>query len=540
MKLKLFTLPLVCALLAGAPLAPVSAQDALQNLIPDNAAGVVYVKSLGELQGEIQKLANMFQEGMGDEVDIQSLMMFLGLDDLLDMSKPAALAIGMPEDDMAPPSMVLILPFKDAEAAVESVNSTGQFDSDAVARGSFVAFAPEGSFKPGSKPCALLQGMPKTDVAIRMNLEAMIANYKDMIAAGMEEASEELMREMSREGPGAEAMGKMMIQFMRDAVASARMLDITLNVEGTGVDMGAAITVADGSPMATGLKMGSQSLHALAARLPSSHPMAMMMSLDMEGLLQFLMPTYEAMAEDMPEEFGAAFKEMMSVNLEMAKALGDDIAWSMGVGSKGIEMAQAFTAKDPEAFIGRWIDMLKMPLFADMGVSPKVGESKTSASGATMREIAMEFDWDVFGQTFGAPEGAGEEIESMLEMVFGSRQLKMVIGHVGKTVALTMGGDPSLAAGVSGGQSGGKGVLAQTLAKAGASPAFVWSMDLRGMMLAAGNLADRMGMSGEVPDFGKGPACPVGIYAGRTGLVFRGGMHADVGQILEMFGPFMR
>lgn len=538
MKSKLFALSLAAALFFGAG-APVSGQDALQNLVPDDAMGVFYVKSLGQLQNEVKALAEKFQEGAGDEIDLQMMLGFIGIEDELDLSKPAAFAIGGPTEEGGEPTPVFILPFVDAKEAAASINSSGEYDSDAVVRGNFVAFCPEGTYKPGGKPCKLLNGIPNTDLALRLDLGTLIAKYKNEIAAVMDEATEEMMREVEREGAAATAAVKPMLEFVKGFIDSARLLDVTFDINGTNVDLRTALTVGQGTPLAKGSVMGSATLPALAGFLPSSHPVSMMMSFDMEGMMKAFMPMYDAMGDEMPEEFADAFKSLMKANLELVSMMGDDMAFSLGAGSKGIEFVEVFTSDDPEALVKKWSELMQTETLQKMGFVAKVGDAQRTAAGS-YREVEFSVDWDKFSKTFGAPAGISEEVEPMLEALFGSKNLKFGMATAGKAAIVSFGGDNLMEKCIAGAAQGAKGTLAKTLEKAGKSPAMVFSMDLRGIMKAAGMVADRMGMGDEIPDLGKGPPCPVGVYAGRTGLVFRGGIHADLGQIAEMFAPFMR
>jgi len=540
MKSKLLVLPVLASMLAGVMTAPVAAQDAFQNLIPDDAMGVVYIKSLGDLEAKAKRLANLFVEGSGDEIDFQGLVaMGLEVDDELDMTKPAALVLGAPSDGMDEPTPVLIIPFKNSKEAADSLNSTGMFDTDAVARGSHVAFSPIGAYKSGSKPCKLLATLPGADVVMRVDLESLIARYKDDIGMVMEMMSDEMMAEAEREGAGAAQAIEPMIAFIHQVVDSARLADVTLNIDGTKVDVRSALTVGQGTPLGKSVAMGSAALPSLAGFLPASHPVAALMSFDMEAMIKMFMPMYDAMAEEMPEEFGEAFKGTMRANLEMAALIGDGIAFSIGTGSKGIEVLQVVTSDDPAALVEKWVQTLQADYLKDMGLVFKVGDAKAVAGAATVRQATVTMDWDVFSEMFGAPAGMADMVEPMLEAMFGSKDLKFSLGTSGKNVVMALGGDGTLFEKSIAG-AGAKGVLGNTLKRAGAAPAFVYAMDLRGVMKSASAMAERMDMGDEIPNLGNGAPCPVGVYAGRTGLVFSAGMHADLGQIADMFAPFMR
>lgn len=542
MMKKSFLMPLLAALLfSGAFTAPVAAQeaDALQNLIPDDALGLIWVKSLGGFQSELKKLVASVDENAAEEVDIQELLALLELSDLgLDMTKPACFAMGPPEDEFSEPVPVMVLPCKDAKKAGAELNAMG-YDSDAVVRGSYVAFAPIGTYTAGTKPNSLLNGLPGSDVVLRVNLGSLISTYRENVDMVLDMAAEEMTAEASREGPAAEAAIEPIIKFLGDVVDSSRMLDITLDIDNTAVDVACALTVGQGTPLAKGTAMGSGTVGSLAGYLPSSHPIAMLLSFDMQGLSKFLEPLYGAMEKELPEDQREGFKAMMSAQREMMKSLGNDLAFSMGVGENGFELVEIFTADDPVALMSKWQEVMSGDLLKSMGLSATYGELQKTAAGSTRQKITMKIDWEKLMAWAGAPSGAGDELAPMMQALFGSEDLVMHTATMGKHAVIALGGDTLLQQSLAGMQRGATGVLKQTLGKAGKAPAFVLSADLRGVMKAVKAVATRMGMGDEVPDLGDGPPVGIGFYAGRTGLVFRGGVHADVGEIAKLFAPFI-
>ncbi|NRA94904.1 MAG: hypothetical protein HRU14_01700 [Planctomycetes bacterium] len=525
-------LPLLAALLfSGAVATPAVAQDAFQNLIPDDALGLIRVKSIGGLLSEVQALVAAIDPSMVDEVDAQELLALFDLADLeLDMTKPACFAMGAPEDASSEPVPVIVLPCKDAKKTAEELNAMGP-DSDAVARGSYVAFATQGTYTAGTKPSALLNALPDADVILRLNLGGLIEIYRDDVDMGLDMAAEQMAA-----GAPTAALGTMMesvTDFLGDVVDSARVLDVTFDIDKTLVDFGMALSVGQGTALAKSTTMGSNSLGALAGFLPASHPISLMFSLDMKGMAAMLETMNGELAQEMPEEMRENYTALMSASTEVMKLLGDDMALSVGAGANGLELVEIFSVSDPAAMMASWKEIMGSDAFKEVGTSAVFGEPKTDDAGVTYQTITMSVDWEKTMALSGGPEGMGAEmaqqIVPIMQAIFGSQNMTMQTATVGKHVLIGMGGDTLLKQSIANMKSGGSAGLKATLARAGTAPAFAFDADIRGIFKAVKVMADRMGQGAAVPTLPPGPPMGVGVYAGRSGLVYRAGVRADVG-----------
>ena len=535
MTKKSLVLPLLAALLfSGAVAMPAAAQDAFQNLIPDDALGLIRVKSIGGLQSEVRALVGAIDPSMVDEVDVEELLALLDLADLeLDMTKPACFAMGAPEDAFSEPVPVVVLPCKDAKKTAEEINAMG-YDSDAVARGSYVAFAPMGTYTAGTKPSPLLNALPSADVLLRLNLGGLIEIYRDDIDMVLDMAAEEMAA-----GAPTAAVGTMMesvTDVLGDVVDSARVLDVTFDIDKTLVDFGMALSVGQGTALAKSTTMGSSSLGALAGFLPASHPISMMFSWDMKGMTAMLETMYGELAQEMPEEMQESYTALMSASTEIMKLLGNDIAFSLGAGADGLELVQIFSVPDPAAMMASWKELLGGDAFKSVGTSAVFGEAKTDEAGVTYQAITVNVDWEKMMALSGAT-GLGAEVAQqmapMMQAIFGSETMTMQTATVGKHVLIGMGGETLLKQSIANMKQGGSAGLKATLARAGTAPAFAFDADIRGIFKAVKLMADRMGQGDNVPTLPPGPPMGVGVYAGRSGLVYRAGLRADVG-IMQM------
>ena len=528
MTKKSLVLPLLAALLfSGAVAMPAAAQDAFQNLIPDDALGLIRVKSIGGLQSEVRALVGAIDPSMVDEVDVEELLALLDLADLeLDMTKPACFAMGAPEDAFSEPVPVVVLPCKDAKKTAEEINAMG-YDSDAVARGSYVAFAPMGTYTAGTKPSPLLNALPSADVLLRLNLGGLIEIYRDDIDMGLDMAAEAMA-----DGAPTPAVGTMMesvTDVLGNVVDSARVLDVTFDIDKTLVDFGMALSVGQGTALAKSTTMGSSSLGALAGFLPASHPISMMFSWDMKGMTAMLETMYGELAQEMPEEMQESYTALMSASTEIMKLLGNDIAFSLGAGANGLELVEIFSVSDPAAMMASWKELLGGDAFKEVGTSAVFGEAKTDEAGVTYQAITVNVDWEKMMALSGGGADLGVDMAPIMQAIFGSETMTMQTATVGKHVLIGMGGETLLKQSVANMKSGGSPGLKTTLARAGTAPAFAFDADIRGIFKAVKVMADRMGQGDNVPTLPPGPPMGVGVYAGRSGLVYRAGLRADVG-----------
>ncbi len=529
---------LAALLLLGVTPSSASAQDAFQNLIPDDAMGLVYMRSMGGFQSELQAIVATLDEDAAEEIDIETILGMLDLAEIgLDMTKPACIVMAAPEDEFTPPTPVLIMPCKDAKESGDTINAMG-FDQDAVVRGGYVAFSPEGMFKAGSKPNSLLANLPDTDLVIRIKLGGLIETYRADIDMVMDMMAEEVSAEAAAAGAGAAADS--MIEFITEVIDSAHMMDITADMNGTAMDVSMALTVGQGTPMAKGGTTGTNGVAAAAGFLPASHPMSLAMNLDMKGMVEFMMPMWKEMAEEMPKEQSAAYMKLMDASAQMMGAMGGDISFSMGVGAGGFEVVQVYSLSDPASYMEFWRSMVSGDAASGMGMGFSVEDYKTD-NGVSCQKVTMSMDWDKLMAINGIPEGMvdTEEMAGMMAMVFGGEDLVFHWGAVGKNMVMAMGGDTLFKQCIENPGKGPSAGMKKTLAKAGTSPGFAMDVDVRGIMKAAGMMAEKMGMGGQMPLPGDGPPVSVGVYAGRSGLVYSAGMHADVGELAKLLSPFI-
>ncbi|MAG56419.1 MAG: hypothetical protein CMJ83_09025 [Planctomycetes bacterium] len=527
---KLWMLPLLVALVVTGLSAQEQKGDVLATLVPANALAVAYIPNLTNAEAKVRKIAAMIEEDAADMIDVAGLTAMAGGEELpIDGSKPAAIAVCPPEDDFADPTIVLMLPFKDAKKVGQDIASMG-FDQDPVVRGNYVAFASEGNFKVGDTPSRLLVGLPNADGVLRIDLAAVLKTWGDEIGEGLEMAMEQALEESGGD-PAAEAMIKPMFQWTRAVMDSADLLDINLKISDTNVNFGFDLREKKASAMAKSGLIKGGGLGRLAGLLPSSHALQMMMSLDIGGLMKTFMPMYKKIAESMPEEQRDAFNQVMDANLKLLDGLGSEFGFSMGASSKGIQLVQVFTADDPAAFVKKTLGFMNNEMFQKIGVIGVAGETKDGIS-----TVKMKFDWEKLGQMVGQPIGDPEMMVGIMKSIFGEDDPTMRLATVGEnTVVVTIGGGEALMrTALAGFEGGAKGGLKNTLDKAGRAPAMVFHMDLRKAVTQVISLVEAMDMGGDMPQVADGPPAPIGVYAGRSGLVYSAGITVEVAGVANM------
>lgn len=546
-----FALAFSCALLllsgalrAQETVVEAVAADPIANLIPADAAVVIRIAPLGELEGKIKKLVASIDKDFAEMIDASALLQEMGFEAELDRSKPMALSLRLAEDDpTSPPTITMILAIKDPAALSEML--TGNIASEPVVRGSYIAFSPDGPYAPGEGKSRLVKRMGNRDISVVADLNLLATTFKPFMEMGLASFEQEAL-------PGLEmAMGpdgaKMVMGWVETAEAFVEALDtfdLHFLTDGNDVELQVGMDTKSGSRFSKMTWSDQANLGKVARGLPAGHPVAILMSMDFEAMTAQFMDLMKQLGESMGEEDLAMTLRMMEKSKEAIKLYGRDVAMTMGFGKGGIEFAQAMSTKgDAEKMAAEWRSLYADPLWKDMGVDVDFGETK-ALEGASISPMKMRMDMKKLIGDQELPEEVQGMISEMMAKVFGGKSGE-IHGHLltkADTLSFGLGSEAGLkecADQFVQGASANRHV-AYGLKKAGKNAAMMMTMDLREVLRQARVAAEAFEAADGFPRIGAGNSVPIAVYAGASGTRISMGMATLMDDLAPIVRQLMR
>jgi hypothetical protein len=162
----------------------VEAPSDVASLVPADSDMLLYVPSVEDLEGKLRRVVSAIDPQMVDQVDVNGMLSQMAgpLLDLVDRSKPLAIAMKM--DPEAGPVPTMVLPVTDVAAAKKRFKDGGQ--QEPASSGSYVQMM----MKPGAPPAGgstLATDIPEGDLVVRVNLAQLVAENREQVDAMLEE-----------------------------------------------------------------------------------------------------------------------------------------------------------------------------------------------------------------------------------------------------------------------------------------------------------------------------------------------------------------
>jgi len=470
-----------------------------------------------------------------------------------------AIAVGLPAEgealDAALEGVTMIFGMKDAAAAKKAMEEAFEKQMADVPEKyrpkpeERPTFTVSGSYLTMSRGPAGARGgariaatAPEGDVGLRVDLGAIVARYRSDIDKGMAEMEKGMSQGMGNLPPSAASFGNMfkgLAEGIKDLVNSAETLDVGVSVDGGHVELAVGFVAKEGSKLD---KQGHDhaGLASMAAHLPQGMPLNLLMSIDMGSMMTWLKPLMEAGMEQMPEADKAKFKAYIDETMEMSKLLGPNMAASVSLGDKGIELVEIVECKDAATYIARVDKLFASDVLAAI---PGFGGKKTGTTkvaGVDVHSYALTLDMQKMMEGQGAgkelPPEMLEKMSGMMQQLFGEDGITFHMAAVDNLMVVTMGGTDRLAAGIESirkGDAKAPAALQAGLDRAGGTPTFLMQMDVRALARQIMGMVRGM-MDKELPEVPAGAPIPVLVWGKHDGRVYGGGLKVDVGGIVDM------
>jgi general secretion pathway protein G len=521
------------ALLALALQTPAQPAVTLADLVPKNTVAFVQVPSLERAARFAGRMAQVFGPSGAPAIDVPALLSMIeipGDPGAIDPARPFGICLLLEEAAGAQPLPAFLVPVRDAQAYLKSLGEGGH----AVAKGGYVCVGLAGLPELPSAPAAIARGLPEGEIAARIDLGRLIDQFGETIDQGLNEL-EAQAGALPASAPGGIDTTPVMgayVDWIHDLVDSAETLDLALRLEGDELELGLALTNAEGSALSNFGSKEKTGLRALAGLLETDSGLSMLMGMDAASLMKRFQPFFDALPAVYPEPMRPAMKQLFEHMADFYGFMGTAQAASMDFTDSGMRYRVYSKGGDP----------LKL-----LDVYRKLGDS---LPGFEFRELAerevaglkvsgMRLKFDIAAMMKGL-EGKDQalppELDSMMAKLFGKDGLALQVASKDGLSVMVMGGDEeylrsSLARMSS--KSAPPPFLARALQQVGdLNPCLIVRYDLGRMMTGIKDLVANM-----VP-LGAGAFSPIALsfsaWGGVDGRVWRGAMAANLSEIAAL------
>ncbi len=531
----------------------------LAELVPTNAVGLLYVKSARTFEASLKRLLEKIDPEMASGVDFGAMVgsMLMDQADQWDMEKPMAIAVALPPEgagfEQVMNGVSMIFGMKDAAAAKKAL--------DASIEKQF-AGAPAGMAKPGVQVegdfltisqgpggprggCRLATAAPDADVALRLDLAAIVARYRKDIDGAFGKMEEGMSGKAGDMPPGMAGLGdafKGIAGGLKDFMNAADILDLGVSVDGDAVEIAVGFAAKAGSKLDVASSTG-EDLAAMAALLPEGMPLNLLVSMDMGKLMDMIKPLMASMMKTMPEDGRAKFQAYWDETVDMSRLLGPNAAESFGFSPEGaIEAVAVMECKDTATYLKRMEKLITGGrLDGVMGMSAKA-TGTTTVAGVEVHSYTMTIDVAKMMAAQGTgkdlPKDVSAPMTSMMQAFFGGEGLQMHVAALDGNLIMAMGRSQRLAGVIEAVRTGGTApaAVSQAMARAGGTPSFLLQMDARALARQFMGLA-RKAMdkhAADIPEIPAGRPIPVTVWGKHDGRVYGGGLRVDVGAVVEL------
>jgi general secretion pathway protein G len=326
------------------------------------------------------------------------------------------------------------------------------------------------------------------------------------------------------------------VGWIRDLLDSAETLDLGLRLDGDELELGFALSNAEGSALASFGSKEKTGVRALAGLLDMDSGMSMLMGMDVAAMMKRFQPLFDAMPDVYPEALRPAMKQMFEHMADFYGFMGTAQAASMDFLGTGMRYRVYSLGGDP---------LKLLELYRKLGdLVPGFGLTlvpEREVAGVKVNGVRLKFDIAAMMKQFGdkdVPHKADPQFDAMMEKLFGKDGIALQVASKDGTAVLVMGGeDDYLRASLArlSSKSAPPAFLARALAQVGdLNPCFVVRYDLGRMMDGMKEL-----MSSIAPDaavgLSMGPLAlsPV-IWGGVDGRVWRGALATNLSEIAAL------
>lgn len=423
-------------------------------LVPADAVAIVRMESFDDLALRVARLRELMDtdgEDFTAETLARATLGAIGMEEAaataLDTSRALAFALRLDPAATPPFSLLALLPAADPDRLTEQLRSSGVATRSEAG---YVAAWLDGAPPDSADGSRLLAGLPDGIVSARVDAGALYASFGIMIGFALNAAESSIEEEMAAEGsPGSAEILAPIFSFVRKAVSSADLLDVSLGVDDDGYSLALALTLKAGSPAAAFAHAPAPDWIAQCRRLDPEAHFAFLASAEFGALLKF----YASFYDDLADEFAAhaedpqvASAEMRRFFAEMRKAysgLGRSLAGSGTFAPDGVRGCWSAAAADPAGAATAFISLMHAPGMEALGMR---GTEPAAVTIAGLSGSAWEMEWDLatlsqLASTGQDPRVAEAAAKTMTALYGGKNGARFAVLAGDGAVHMLIGGD---------------------------------------------------------------------------------------------------
>lgn len=512
-----------------AKMAPAGDAAAIASLVPADTTLLLRISSVQKLEEITNRLSTELP--LPPVPDVLGMTAVLGLDPAaVERDRPLFLCANLGEKD-APPLLTLIAPVEDPDAIAKTAAGQGA----AVAEG-YVALS-QMKTDPRSGGSPLTAGILAGDISSRCDLAHVVRTYRDDIEEGLR-WFEEAFAEGTRQGlptydPGE--MTRKITDWVRRLVDSAETLDAVVNHDKGHFDVQVALTASEASPLARAAARTKTELAALGRCLPPDMPVTLLLHFDIAGMNDLVLPMLSALMEKRTDEERREVEDSFRRMSEASEMLTDDWAMALDFGKGGMRVAMVGGARDAQAYLVAYRELMQAPALAQMGMEVK-SEGSREVAGTKVERMRMTIDVQKYMEFLGleeyGPEAAGG-LNAAMALMFGEDGLVFELAAREKRLYIAAG--PSGLMDHMLGADDPPPWLEGTAAAIGGELAFLIRLEMRGCMRGVSEMMAELMPGMPAPSYADGKDLPVVLYGSIDGRVYRGGLTCNLADLAAFF-----
>jgi hypothetical protein len=512
----------------------------LADLVPANTVAFVQSPSLERAAQFVGRMMQAFGPPGGPEIDAAKLLSLVevpGDASAVDSTRPVGLCLLLDEGAGAEPLPAFLIPALDADKYLKSIAASGS-GMQGVAKGGYVCVGLGGAPELPSSPAAIAKGLPEGELSARIDVGRLIEQFREPIDQGLNRIEEEAgaVSGATAGGIDPKPMLGAYVDGIRDIVDSAETLDLALHLEGDELELGFALTNAEGSALASFGSKEKTGVRALTGLLDEEACFSMLMGMDLAAMTKRFQPFLDTLPNVYPEALRPAMKQLLDHVADFYGFMGTAQAASMDFTGSGMRYRIYSQGGDSQKLLDVYRKLDEV--LPGLGLTPI---PEREVAGVKVNGLRLKLDIaalikQFYGKDF--PHKEDPQLDTMMEKMFGKDGLAIQVASKSGVSMLVLGGDDEyLGASIAklSSKSAPPAYLARALAQVGdLNPCLIVRYDLGRMIDGMKDL-----MSSIAPDAAVGLSLfPIALspmlWGGVDGRVWRGGLSTNLSEIAAL------
>jgi hypothetical protein len=415
----------------------VKGASTMLDLLPEGTVGIVCVPKVKDFEQAFDRLSALASpKNRGKPMGLPTLVRTLGLDiNDFDVNRGACFAMTFTAGSNRP-LMTAILPVRDEKTVAGKLRSIHPKSSVDVSDG-FAILTEKGTYKRGGTPAGFGTPLPDGDLVVRFDAAAIWKKFGPVLTSELKDGLEAIGGATGAASESA-ALGRRILEGIKSVAETASVYDLALRVDGSQMELDAAVRFADGVKVPIVDCFSKADLSALARTLPTEGLISMAMAVDASRLWAALEPVAAASLEAAPESTREAFRHAFDSIGKGMKVIGSGMAVTGGIHDGRIEAAGVMETRDPAAYIASTLGIIS-DLPADGSPLTITPPEERTVDGTKVTTVRLRFDPDKMpGATNAARTAQSREA---VDALFGKDGLAYNFVAMENRLLFVMGGD---------------------------------------------------------------------------------------------------